>query len=148
MKAGFLLDTSVVSLLAPGKSGADPALADWLRARSDALHIATVTVAEIEQGIRKLHRTGGAARAKALDIWLDALIEGARDRVLPFDARTARIAGAVSDRAMAAGKHPGFADVAIAATTLAHDLTLLTRNTRHFAPLGVALADPDDLPSD
>jgi toxin FitB len=144
----YLLDTSVLSLLAPGRAGVDPTLAAWLRGRSEALHVSAVTVAEIEQGIRKLRRTGGAARAKALGGWLDALIDGAGDRILAFDTRTARIAGALSDRAMAAGKHPGFADVAIAATALAHSLTLLTRNVKHFAPLGVAFADPGDLPSD
>jgi predicted nucleic acid-binding protein len=146
--ARFLVDTSVLSLLAPGKSGVDPDLAAWLRAKSELLRVSAVTIAEIEQGIRKLRRTGGTARAKALESWLDALVDGAGDRVLPLDVRTARIAGAISDRAMAAGNHPGFAGVAIAATALAHGLTLLTRNTKHFAPLGVAFADPDDPPSD
>lgn len=148
MTKSYLLDTSVLSLLAPGKSAPDARLAAWLRANGDRLHVSAVTIAEIEQGIAKLRRTGGAARAGAIEAWLDALIDGAGERLLPFDARTARIAGGLSDRAFAAGKHPGFADVAIAATALAHGLTLLTRNTKHFAPLGIAFADPDDVPSD
>ena len=40
------------------------------------------------------------------------------------------------------GIHPGFADVAIAATAAVHDLTILTRNLKHFIPLGVSCADP------
>jgi predicted nucleic acid-binding protein len=52
------------------------------------------------------------------------------------------LAGALSDVARAKGASPGFADLAIASTAQAHDLTLLTRNTRHFGPLGVRLIDP------
>ena len=43
----------------------------------------------------------------------------------------------------AAGRAPGFADVAIAAAA-SRDLTILTRNLRHFAPLGVRAIDPFD----
>lgn len=81
-------------------------------------------------------------RAARLTDWLDALLANAADRVLAFDGGVGRIAGALSDRAWAAGRHPGFADVAIAATAIAHDLILLTRNGKRFEPLGVAFADP------
>jgi predicted nucleic acid-binding protein len=61
---------------------------------------------------------------------------------LAFDGGVARVFGALSDQAWAAGRHPGFADLAIAATAIAHDLVLLTQNVRHFESLGVPLADP------
>gem|GEM_PF-2305952 len=44
--------------------------------------------------------------------------------------------------ARALGRPPGFADIVIAATAAHHRLTLLTRNVKHFEPLGVALHDP------
>jgi predicted nucleic acid-binding protein len=44
------------------------------------------------------------------------------------------------DRARA--HDPGFEDIAIAATAVAHGLTVLTANERHFEPLGVPLANP------
>jgi predicted nucleic acid-binding protein len=113
-----------------------------MRAHNDQLYVSAVTVAEIEQGIRKLHRAGGVQRADALTRWLDALIERGGDRILPFDTRAGRIAGELSDQAIAAGRHPGFADVAIAATAVANGLVVLTRNGKHFAPLGVELVDP------
>jgi toxin FitB len=140
----YLLDTSVVSQLAPGKAHADPKLVAWLRTKAEMSYLSAITVMEVEQGIRKLRRTGGVARADAIGHWLDALIHGAAERVLPFDTRSARIAGQISDRAIAAGRHPGFADVAIAAIALAHGLTILTLNAKHFAALGVPLADPTD----
>jgi predicted nucleic acid-binding protein len=144
---GYLLDTSVLSLLAPGRPAPTAAFASWLRVRTDRLHISTVTVAEIEQGICKLRRAGGMERADRLADWLDALTALHGQRILPLDARVARLAGALSDQAIATGRHPGFADVAIAATARAHDLMLLTCNGRHFEPLGIAYHDPlDGLP--
>ncbi len=142
MNSGYLLDTSVVSLLAPGRQSADEALAGWIRNHTDALYVSAVTISEIEQEICKLRRAGSTDRADALTRWLGALIDQGGDRILSFDARTGRIAGALSDRAIAAGRHPGFADVAIAATAVAHELLLLTRNGKHFAPLGIPFNDP------
>ncbi len=144
MSAGYLLDTSVVSLLAPGRQAIDDTIVRWLRENADRLHLSAITIAEIEQGIAKLRRAGSKSRAEALDKWLDMLIAQGGNRILPFDSKTARTAGKISDRAIAAGKHPGFADVAIAATARANDLVLLTRNGKHFVPLGIAFHDPVD----
>ena len=148
MTSGFLLDTSVVSVLAPGKPSPDNALAAWLREQSEKLYISAITIAEIEQGICKLRRAGGRERADHLEKWLDALLDDGSERILPLDAKTGRVAGGLSDKALAAGRHPGFADVAIAATAIAHDLVLLTCNGKHFEPLGVPFVDPiERLPS-
>jgi len=142
LSAGYLLDTSVVSLLAPGRPALANDLPDWLRVHADALYLSAVTIAEIEQDVRGLRRAGGVERAARLAVWLDSVLANAADRLLALDARVGRVAGALSDRAWASGRHPGFADVAIAATAIAHDLVLLTRDGKHFAPLGVAFADP------
>ena len=144
MSSGFLLDTSVLSLLAPGRPAPDDRLTAWLREHDDQLYISAVTIAEIEQGICKLRRAGGAERAEALSQWLGALLAEAAARILPLDAAVGRVAGRLSDQALAVGRHPGFPDVAIAATAVAHDLVLMTGNGRHFAPLGVAFVDPDE----
>ena len=45
---------------------------------------------------------------------------------------------------VAKGQSPGFADIIIAATASAHNLILLTRNERHFNPLGVKTINPFD----
>ncbi len=119
-------------------------LTAWLRAPDDHLYISAVTIAEIEQGICKLRRAGGAERAEALSRWLGALLAEAAARILPLDAAVGWVAGRLSDAAMAVGRHPGFPDVAIAATAMAHDLVLVTGNGRHFAPLGVAVVDPGE----
>jgi len=54
----------------------------------------------------------------------------------------------LSDLARSRGHAPGFADIIIAATARQHDLTILTRNKRHFAPIDAVIIDPfDTLPS-
>jgi hypothetical protein len=64
------------------------------------------------------------------------------ERILPLDARAARLAGRISDAAMARGCHPVFVDVAIATLAQHGGLLLLSCNLRHFQPLGVACVDP------
>ncbi len=66
------------------------------------------------------------------------------NRILAFDVAAARVAGALSDLARSKGRPPGFADIVIAATAASHELTILTRNTRHFEPLGVPAMNPFD----
>lgn len=140
---GYLLDTSVVSALAPGREAFVPTpLREWLQANHQALFLPAVAIAEISQGISKLRRAGGAERADRLERWLDGLLAAYADRILPLDAHAARLAGQISDAAIAQGCHPGFADVAIAALAQHAGLLLLTCNLKHFAPLGVACADP------
>ncbi len=138
---GYLLDTTVVSALAPGKPPPVWDIAGWLRSKSDDLFLPAIAIAEIEQGICKLRRAGGTARADDLARWLDELILLYGKRVLPFDVLPARLAGQISDKAMADGHHPGFADVAIAAIAAHHGLVVLTRNIRHFVGLGVPYLD-------
>ena len=142
-REGYLFDTSVLSLLAPGREGHLPAaFAAWLLKHSDRLYIPCIAVAEIEQGICKLRRAGGAARADRLAQWLDSLIENYSSHVLPLDTSTSRLAGKLAEQAIATGRHPGFADIAIAALAMNKGLLLMTRNLKHFEPLRIPCADP------
>ncbi len=142
MSGGYLIDTSVISVLVPDRAGVDPKLSRWLRERQERLYLSAITVAEIEMGFRKLRRAGARARADQLSDWLDRLTQSFGERVLAVDAIVARAAGALSEAAVAAGRHPGYADVLIGATARAHDLLLLTANAKHFDAIGVANADP------
>lgn len=138
-----MLDTSVVSALAPGREAFVPShLSVWLQANHRELFLPSIAIAEMAQGICKLRRAGGVERADRLDRWLDGLLATYADRILPLDAQAARLAGQLSDAAIAQGRHPGFADVAIAALAQNAGLLLLTCNLKHFEPLGVACVDP------
>ena len=143
----YLVDTNVISVAAPARR-ALPALVQWMDVHSASLFLSVVTVAEIEDGIAKLRREGARRKSADLTSWLETLLHLYEDRVLAFDASIARIAGAIADRARGLGHAPGFADIIMAATAKGYGLTILSRNIRHFEPLGVAVLDPfEALPS-
>lgn len=113
-------------------------------ARSEVLFLSTITVAEIRHGIARLERTGAAARATRLGDWLDLVLHLYGNRVIPFDIEAANTSGPVMDKARATGHSPGFADLVIAATAESRNLTVLTRNLSHFAPLDIRAVNPFD----
>lgn len=140
----YLVDTDVLSS-GPGRRERSAALVDWMDARSDALFLSAITVAEIHHGIARLKRTGAAERAARLDDWFDLVLHLYGDRVIPFDIDAARVAGPLMDKARATGRSPDFADLAIAATAASRNLTVLTRNLRHFALLDILAMNPFDV---
>ena len=141
MSVLYLVDTNVISAGAPSRI-APPALIAWMDSHSASLFISAVTVAEIEDGIAKARREGATRKATDLKAWFDVLLHLYDDRILAFDTATARVAGHLSDHVRGQGQAPGFADIIIAATAQRHGLTILSRNIRHFEPLGVRVLDP------
>jgi predicted nucleic acid-binding protein len=117
----------------------------WFANRNEELFFCAITVTEIAEGIAKLRRTGALRRSEILRAWFERVLQHYGERVLPFDLAPAHIAAELADVAKAEGRHPGFADIAIAAIAKARELVVLTRNTRHFAPLGVVLFDPFEM---
>jgi toxin FitB len=138
----YLVDTNVISGTAPTKAVRRPELVAWMGSHSPDLFLSAVTVAEIADGIAKAKREGARRKASGLSAWLRTVLHLYGDRVLPFDSATAEIAGALTDLARGRGHSPGFADIAIAATARRHDLTILSRNERHFVTMDAAVVDP------
>jgi predicted nucleic acid-binding protein len=137
----YLVDTNVISAAAPARPP-PVAFVEWMDVHSASLFLSVVTVAEIEDGIAKLRRGGATRKSADLTAWLQTLLHLYGDRVLAFVTPTARIAGAMMDRARGQGHAPGLADILIAATAQHHRLTILSRNIKHFQPLGVVVLDP------
>jgi toxin FitB len=137
----YLVDTNVVSVAAPARP-VPSGLVEWMDAHSNSLFLSVVTLAEIEDGIAKTRREGATRKSSNLASWLEAVLHLYGDRILAFDVPTARIAGRIVDMARGQGHAPGFADIVIAATARQHRLTILSRNTKHFGPLGVPVLDP------
>jgi predicted nucleic acid-binding protein len=140
----YLLDTNVVSLIAPTKlrTASDEKLAEWIDSRSDRLWLSVITAAEIESGIAKAARVGAKRKAADLAEWWGEIRHYYASRILPLDIATAQETGRLLDIARAAGVDPGFEDVAIAATGKLNGLIVLTRNVKDFSPLGVMFKDP------
>jgi len=132
-----LLDTNVISALRrPDRA---PGVVRWLKRQSeDSLFLSAVTIGEIARGI-ELQRPLNPAFAGDLGAWLDRTLLLFADRILPFGAEEARIWGVLSARLGHAG-----ADLQIAATALARDAIVVTRNAGDFLPTGVRVEDPFD----
>jgi toxin FitB len=140
----YLLDTNVISAIAPTRKERPKALLDWLDEASNSLYLSVVTAAEIGDGIAKATREGATRKAADLNAWWSAVEHLYANRILPFDLPAANIAGRLMDVARAAGHAPGFADVAIAATAHAHGLIILTRNKKHLEVLSSSVLNPFD----
>jgi predicted nucleic acid-binding protein len=143
---GFLLDTNVVSMLTPSKVEASAGFLTWLD-RMDAdgrIFLSVVSIHEIEKGIALLNHKGATAKAASLKAWLGGLVSTYDDKIIGFDAQAAAIGGRLEAKALAAGHDPGMADAVIAGIAAAHELVIVTRNTKHFLPFGIAVLSPDE----
>lgn len=131
----FLLDTVIISELRKKKP--DAGVVGWISdQQDDQFHLSVVSLGEIERGIEK-RRKVDPEFASVLAAWLESLTRLYADRILPVSPSIARRWGRLSAQL----GHEG-ADVLIAATALTHRLTVVTRNTSHFDPTGVATVNP------
>jgi len=130
----YLLNTNIVSEVRKPKPHG--AVVAWLESVPDVdLHLCAVTLGEIQTGI-EMTREQDAAKAAVLEAWLDQV--AAAYNVLPMDAATFRIWA----KLMHKQSNTVYEDAMIAACAKAHDLTVVTRNTRDFARFDVPLLNP------
>lgn len=141
-----MLDTNVVSMLAPSRIEASSRFLDWLERmdREGRVYLSVVTIHEIEKGIGLLERKGATAKAAGLKLWLDGLVAAYDDKIIGVDAHAAAVAGRLEAAAISAGHGPGMADAIIAGVATANDFHIVTRNAKRFLPFGVAASSPDE----
>ena len=132
----YLLDTNVVSALRV--RGREPQVQAWAAPIPVADQFVTaLTIAEIERGVVAKERTDPAQGA-ILRQWLEEhVLPAFAGRVLPVDLPAARILATypVPDQAP-------LDDALIAAIAQSTGMTIATRNTRHFEPLGASIVNP------
>jgi predicted nucleic acid-binding protein len=139
----YLLDTNVLSEFK--RSRPDPLAVDWIEAASEeSLFISVLTLGELRQGAEQLP---AGQRKRELDWWLkDELPSRFEGRVLEVTTEIAEVWGRLSAEVKRRGLSIGVVDRYLAATANFHTLTVVTRNTKDFQPLGVTLLNPWLLP--
>jgi hypothetical protein len=131
----FLLDTNVVSEIR--KKVPNAGVEAWFDSVSaDELYLSVLVVGEIRQGIERLARRD-PAQAEVLEQWLTELVDAYGDRIVPVTADVAQIWGRIN-----IPDPVPVVDGLLAASALAHNWTLVTRNGKDVASTGVRLLDP------
>lgn len=86
---------------------------------------------------------GSGRKRDALDEWLtNDLPQRFENRIIPVEVPVAIAWGDVRALAKRSGRGLASMDGLIAATAVAHQLTLATRNTRDFEGFGIDIIDP------
>ena len=140
--SGFLIDTNVLSEYnRPG--GPASGVKRWLETTErQSQFVSVITLAEIQKGIELLAE--GKRRAQ-LEQWLAQDLEAwFKGRVLSVDRRVAMRWASLVAQGLRTGRPLPTVDSLIAATTLVHDLTIVTRNTKDFEGIGGVTINPWD----
>jgi predicted nucleic acid-binding protein len=131
----YLADANVLS--EPTRATPDSDVVAWLREHEAALVVDSVVLAELYAGVLSLP---SGRRRRRLEEWFHGVVRAIE--CLPWDATVGlRWAKLVTDLRRKGTPVP-LLDSMIAATALAHGLTVVTRDVRDFAPTGVEVVDP------
>jgi len=135
----WLLDTNVVS--EGVRKQPNSRVVNWIAAEptSDTA-ISIVTLAELREGASTVQEE---AKRDRFAKWIDTeIVDTFGNRTLPLTTEILIAWLDLSRKLRARGRTRDPADLLIAATARVHNLTLVTRNSRHFAGTGVVVYDP------
>lgn len=137
--SGYLLDTNIPSEFSRDRP--NPRVVEWLKVQPvTTLFLSAVTIGEIRKGPTVLPP---GRRRSDLETWFHAdLLTWFRSRILSVTHAVADRWGVLDGQCQLKGTPLNTADGMIAATAIEHGLTVVTRNVKDFAGLGVAVFNP------
>jgi predicted nucleic acid-binding protein len=137
----YLLDTCVISELV--KTKPNKKVVSWITGNDEAnFYLCSLTFGELYKGVSKLP---DSKRKKKLYLWIEQdLKERFAEKILDIDLAVATTWGEIQGASESAGSPMPAIDGLIAATGLANDLTVVTRNTTDMLQSGVPLLNPWD----
>ena len=140
---GYLIDTNVISEY-NREQMPHAGVVKWLDTTPEASqYVSVLTLGEIEKGI--LRKEEGKRR-RDLQRWFDEdLPLRFAGRILAFDARVASCWAHLTASLLDKGRPLPTIDSQLAATALAHDLVLVTRNVKDFEGSGITVINPWEL---
>jgi toxin FitB len=132
----YLVDTNVLSEDRRGKS-ADAGVRNFMRDSRNPIYLPVQAIGELKRGIEALIQRGDLPQAMRLQAWFEKILQTHSGRILDFDTDCALVWGKLMG---ASDQNP--LDRQIAAIALVYDLTVVTRNTRHYAGTGARVLNP------
>lgn len=133
----FLVDTNVWSEAI--KKTPNPKVIEWLREKEPLLYISALTIGELKFGIERLQ---SGKRKSSYQVWLSALADRMKGRVLAFNTSVAVVWGQLLARCEKNGIQLPSIDSQLAAIALRHSLVVATRNEQDFRHTGVKTVNP------
>ena len=135
----YLLDTCLISELS--KSKPDKKVVDWVLSENETgFYVSVLTFGELHKGIEKLPES---KKKEELRIWIEGeLKDRFQNRIIGIDMRVSILWGKIQCVAEKKGKPMPAIDSLIAATGIAHDLIVVTRNVSDMEQSGVRLLNP------
>ena len=131
----FLVDANVLS--EPTRPRPDAKVVDWLRRHEREIAIDPIILGELRFGIDLLPSSG---RRKRLEAWFESGV--GRITCLDWTAETGLRWAKLLAEMRSAGTAMPIKDSLIAASALAHGLTVVTRNVTDFNKANVSVLDP------
>ena len=132
----WLIDTNIISEVRKGARCHPAVAAWWSRVEDRDLFLSTLTIGEIRKGVETV-RARDPEKARALETWLQAIVQAFGPRILGIDAAVAESWGRIS-----AIRLVPLVEALLAATVKVHGLVLVTRNATDVAGLGVRILNP------
>ena len=133
----FVLDTNVISELRRGKPNQSQQVRAWAAMHpASKLYLSAISILELEVGVQSLERRT-SQQGGALRVWLTGVRLAFNGRILAFAEDTAPICATLHVPNRCAER-----DAMIAASTIEHGFTLVTRNTADFINTGARLLNP------
>lgn len=134
-----ILDTNIVAEMM--KASPAPEVVSWLNGQeSSALFLTTITLGEIEYGLRVMPQ--GRRRLQLEQGFERILAEAFAGRIFAFDEEAARRYGEVMGRRKELGRPLSVLDGQIVSIARAKGCAVATRNVRDFTECGVEVINP------
>jgi toxin FitB len=135
----YLLDTCLISELA--KSNPDEKVVNWVLSENETnFYVSVLTFGELHKGVEKIPES---KKKEELRSWIaDALKNRFQNRVIGIDMRVSILWGKIQCFAEKNGRPMPAIDSLIAATGIAYDLTVVTRNLSDMEQSGARLLNP------